>query len=137
MWNATRKMAEAIADGMHAADPSAAIKLFNTSKTDKTDVITDVFRSKAVILGSSTMANGYLYSIAGILDLMRGMKFKNKKAAAFGSYGWSGEAVANLTERLKQLRMKVSEGFRIRFCPSEQELLKAKKFAEDFAENLK
>ncbi len=100
MWNATRHMAEAIAAGIREADPSVTVKLFNAAKTDKTDIIAQVFRSKAVVLGSPTVNNGYLYAIAGILELIKGAKFKNKKAAAFGSYGWSGEAVKLLSEEL-------------------------------------
>ena len=78
MWNATRRMAETIAEGISEADPKATVKIFSASKTDKTDIITEVFRSRAVLAGSPTVNNGYLYSIAGILELIRGMKFKNK-----------------------------------------------------------
>ncbi len=137
MWNATRKMAEAIADGIRAADPAVTVKLFNSAKTDKSDIITEIFRSKAVIMGSPTVNNGYLYSIAGILDLIRGMKFKNKKAAAFGSYGWSGEAVRLMGEELSKAGFElVDEGFRTTWVPDGDVTAKLRQYGFELAPKL-
>ena len=91
MWDGTRKMAEAIAEGIKAEDPHVYIKLYNTARRDKNDIITEVFRSKAVLVGSPTVNKGVLSSVAGIMEEIKGLGFKNKKAAAFGTYGWSGE----------------------------------------------
>lgn len=102
MWNSTRNMAEAIAEGLKLADDSVVIKLFNCGSADKNDIITEVFKSKAILAGSSTINNGILSHMAGILEEIRGLSFKNKKAAAFGSYGWSGESVNVITERLRE-----------------------------------
>ena len=133
MWNATRKMAEAIADGIREADPSVTVKLYNSSKTDKTDIITEVFRSRAVLMGSPTVNNGYLYSIAGILELIHGAKLKNKKAAAFGSYGWSGEAVKLINEELIKSGFNlIDDGFRTLWVPDEDMLLKLREYGRTF-----
>ncbi len=102
MWDSTRKMAEAIAAGIGQADAKVAVKLFNSARSDKNDIITEVFKSKAIVAGSPTINRGILSSLAGILEEMRGLGFKNKKAAAFGSYGWSGEAVKMISEKLKE-----------------------------------
>jgi len=137
MWNATRHMAEAIAAGILEVDPEVEVKIFNSAKTDKTDLITEVFRSRAIVMGSSTVNNGYLYSIAGILELIRGMKFKNKKAAAFGSYGWSGEAVKLVNEELKKAGFEVvSDGYRVNWEPDKAELEKIKEFGRQLAKLL-
>lgn len=121
MWNDTRKMAEAIAKGIQNKDKEVTIKLMNTAKDDKTDVLTEVFKSKMILVGSPTVNNGYLHSIAGILEMIKGMKLKNKKAAAFGSYGWSGEAVKQITEYLKTAGFDVvNEGIRCMWTPDEQ-----------------
>lgn len=123
MWNSTRKMAEAIADGIRQADKSVTVKLFNSAKEDKNDVITEVFRSKCVLVGSSTINNGYLYSIGGLLEMIEGLKFQGKSAAAFGSYGWSGEAVKKITQELQDCGFKViDEGHRSLWVPDENEL---------------
>ncbi len=92
MWNGTRVMAEKIAEGIKVADNEVNIKLFNLPKNDKNDVITEIFKSKAILVGSPTINKGILVSVAGMLEEIKGLKFKNKKAAAFGCYGWSGES---------------------------------------------
>lgn len=137
MWNSTRKMAEAIADGIRQADPAVRVKLMNSAKRDKNDVVTEVFRSKAVLVGSPTTNNGYLFSIGGILEMMKGLKFKKKKAAAFGSYGWSGEAVKQLTQALGDGGFEVvNEGHRALWIPDEAEFAACREYGKRFAETL-
>lgn len=102
MWNSTRQMAETIAEGIRQADDKIIVKLFNCSRTDKNDIITETFKSRAILAGSPTINKGILFHMSGILEEMRGLSFKNKKAAAFGSYGWSGESVKMITEKLRE-----------------------------------
>ncbi len=101
MWDATKKMAEAIAEGIKEVDPTLNIKLYNVSKVDKNDVISEVFKAKLVVAGSSTINKGILSAMASTLEIMKGLRFKNKKAAGFGSYGWSGESPKLMTEGLE------------------------------------
>ncbi|MDD4832251.1 MAG: anaerobic nitric oxide reductase flavorubredoxin [Clostridia bacterium] len=137
MWNSTRKMAEAIACGIEQADKEVTIKLLNSSKFDKTDIITEVFRSKAILVGSPTVNNGYLYSTAGILELIRGMKMKNKYAAAFGSYGWSGESVKMINEELTKAGFTlIDEGFKTLWTPDEDVTEKLREYGRNFAAKL-
>ncbi|NLN81018.1 MAG: anaerobic nitric oxide reductase flavorubredoxin [Clostridiales bacterium] len=137
MWNATRRMAETIAEGILEADPDVTVKLYSASKTDKTDIITEVFRSRAVVVGSPTVNGGHLYAIAGILELMRGMKFKKKKAAAFGSYGWSGEAVKIINEELEKAGFEVVDtGYRATWLPDENQLEQIREYGKQLATRL-
>lgn len=136
MWNSTRKMAEAIASGIENIDKNTTIKLMNTSKDDKTLVLTEVFKSKAIVVGSPTVNNGYLHSIAGILEMIKGMKLKNKKAAAFGSYGWSGEATKLITEELKKSGFEIiNDGIKVMWTPDEEMLEQCKELGEEIAKN--
>ena len=102
MWDSTRKMAEAIAEGIKLTDDKVAVKLFNCARSDKNDIIAEVFKSKAILVGSPTINKGILSAVAGLLEEIKGLGFKNKKAAAFGSYGWSGESVKVITEKLRE-----------------------------------
>jgi flavorubredoxin len=137
MWNNTRIMAEQIAEGIHGKDPLVNIRLHNAAKTDKNDIITDIFRSKAVLVGSSTINRGILTSIAGLLEEIRGLGFKNKKAAAFGSYGWSGESVKMISEGLQQAGFAVvNEGIRAMWTPGEEMKLQCSEFGAGFVEQL-
>jgi anaerobic nitric oxide reductase flavorubredoxin len=84
---------DAIAQGIYDVDPKVAVKVFNVSKHDKNEILENVFRSKGIFVGSSTMNNVMMPKIAGMLEeITTGLRFKNKKAAAFGSYGWNGGA---------------------------------------------
>ena len=121
MWNGTRKMAEAIAEGITAADSSVTVKLFQCARSDKADIITELFKAKAILVGSPTVNRGILSAVGGILDEVKGLGFKNKKAAAFGTYGWSGESVKILTEKLREAGLEVlQDGLRINWNPDQQ-----------------
>lgn len=137
MWNSTRLMAEAIAKGILQADTSVKVKLFNVAKEDKNDILTEIFKSKAILVGSPTINNGFSYAIAGILEMARGLKFKKKKAAAFGSYGWSGEAPKMISTHLKEAGfVLVDEAIRLPWVPDENMLEKCVAYGKHFVENL-
>jgi anaerobic nitric oxide reductase flavorubredoxin len=121
MWNGTRVMAENIANGIKDADKKVNVKLFNLAKSDKNDVITEIFKSKAILVGSSTINKGILVSVAGILEEIKGLKFKNKKAAAFGSYGWSGESIKIISEKLSSAGFEtVDDGLKVLWNPDDE-----------------
>ncbi len=107
MWNGTRVMAENIAQGIGAADPKVTVKLYNAAQRDKNDIIAEIFKSKAIVLGSPTVNRGILTSLAALLEEVRGLGFKGKKAAVFGAYGWSGESVVLLKESLGKAGFQV------------------------------
>jgi flavorubredoxin len=133
MWDGTRKMAEAIASGMKSADNSVNVKLYNTARRDKNDIITEIFKSKAILVGSPTINKGVLSSIAGILEEIQGLGFKNKKAAAFGTYGWSGESVKVLSEKLQEAGFQVAnDGLKGLWNPDEQFLAECVQFGKQF-----
>ncbi|MDD2495548.1 MAG: flavodoxin domain-containing protein, partial [Tissierellia bacterium] len=131
MWNCTRRMAEAIAAGITAVDKNVEVKLFNCAHRDKNDLITEVFKSKMLLVGSSTINKGILSASAGLLEMIKGLGFTGKKAAAFGSYGWSGESVKILNELLKDSGFEVmNEGIRELWNPDEEALERCIKFGE-------
>ena len=137
MWNATRKMAEAIAEGIKSLDETVTVKLFNASKTDKNDIITELFKSKAFLFGSSTVNKGIMHATGGLLEMIKGIGFKNKKVAAFGSYGWSGEHLAVLEESLRKTKLDLIEpGIRVLWNPDEEAKKECFEFGKSFAEKL-
>ena len=130
-------MAEAIAVGIQEADGDVTVKLFNAGKEDKNDIVTEIFRSKAVLFGSSTVNNRYLSAIGGLMEMVKGLKFQKKKAAAFGSYGWSGESVKLLTKDLEAAGFAVvNEGHRTQWAPDEEALEACAGFGRDFAQSV-
>ncbi len=134
MWNSTRTMAEQIAAGIREVDQNVCVKLFNVANTDKNDILTEVARAKCVLVGSPTVNNGYTYAVAGILEMIRGLKFKNKKAAAFGSYGWGGEAVKMINAELQEAGFEIlNEGLRCQWVPNQEAIEQARQFGKEIA----
>ena len=133
MWNSTRTMAEAIAEGVMESG-GINLKLYNASITDKNDLITEIFKSKLVVLGSPTVNRGIMSSLAGLMEEVRGLGFKGKKAAAFGAYGWSGESVKTLEGLLKNAGFEIyDEGLRSMWNPDGDVREKCREFGRKLA----
>lgn len=138
MWQSTRKMAESIADGIQKEDTAVRVKLFNASQIDKNDILTEIFQSKAILVGSPTINNGYSYAIAGILEMARGIKYKGKKAAAFGSYGWNGDAPKMITAHLQEAGFEiVNDGIKKQWVPDVKDLDDCTEYGKEFAKATK
>lgn len=137
MWGATRKMAEAIAEGIKEIDKDTTVKLFNAGITDKNDVITELFKSKAFMFGSSTVNKGIMNATGGLLEMIRGIGFKDKLTAGFGSYGWSGESVKLIEEKLEDTKLDIVEdGPLVLWNPDEDGVEECKEFGRKFAKEI-
>ncbi len=132
----TRKIAEKIAEGIKT-EADIDVFVFDLIKADKSEVMKEINEASGLLFGSPTLVGDALPPIWEILISLNPIIHKGKTAGAFGSYGWSGEAVPNIIERLKQLKFKLPlEGLKICFNPSEAELQKAFEFGKQFAKAL-
>ena len=133
MWEGTRQMAEAIGQGLAAS--GVPYKMFHVAVSDRNDVITEVFRARAIIVGSPTFNQGILPTISPIFEDLKGLKFQNKIGAAFGSYGWSGESVKIIEEHLSNSKIElVAEGVRAKWQPKTDDLAKCKELGIKIAQ---
>ena len=133
MWEATRRMAEAIGDGLAGA--GVPHKILNLAVTDRNDVLTEVFRARTILVGSSTINNGPLPTIMPVMTDIKGLKFKNKIGAAFGSYGWSGEATKFVEEHLRSSGIEiVKDAIRFKWQPKPEELEACRTFGAEIGE---
>lgn len=107
MWQGTEKLAHAIAHEINKQSPNTVVKVYNIARTDKNELMTEVFKSRAIAVGSPTCVNDVLTSVAGWLSFLKTLKFQGKKAAAFGCYGWSGESVKIIQEKLVEAGFEV------------------------------
>ena len=134
IWGGTRIMAEEIAKGIRLADKDVIVNVMNLAKSDKNDVATEVFRAKAVLVGSPSHNKCALSSVGGFLEEMRGLAFKGKKAAAFGCYGWSGEAQKHLNDTLGQIGFElVDDGMRNQWEPDGAAMAACVEYGKNFA----
>jgi len=121
MWNATEKMAKAIAEGL--IESGVDCKVCHAALSDGNDLMVDIFKAKLIVMGSCTHNNGILPSMTKILEEMKGLRFKNKMGAAFGSYGWSGESIRDIEEVFKKAGIPlVRSGMRVKWQPGAAEL---------------
>lgn len=136
MWNGTRKMAEAIGEGL--ADVGVDHKIYHVAVTDRNDIITDIFCSKTIVIGSPTVNTGVLPTITPILEDIRGLRFQNKIGAAFGCYGWSGESVRLIEEHLVKCNISlIREGIKVKWMPSSDDLSVCRNFGKELGRETK
>jgi flavorubredoxin len=132
MWGATRKMASAIGEGL--ADNGVDNKVIQAGVTDRNDLLVDVFEARTVVVGSPTFNNGVLPGIAPVCEDLRGLKFKNKIGAAFGSYGWSGEGPDLIQEHLEDAGFTVeADPLGCKWQPDENDLAECRTLGAELA----
>jgi flavorubredoxin len=116
MWHSTEMMARAISEGLAAG--GLHVKLMSMDEVHRSDVVYELLGAGAIAVGSSTLNNHLLPNMADILTYLRGLKPQNLIGAAFGSYGWSGEAVKEIEEILAEMKVeKAGEGIRVKNVP--------------------
>ena len=121
MWYSTHKMALAIADGLHAE--GIDVRPMKIREYDRSDIMTEVLDAKAVVVGSPTLNNGIFPTVADFLTYMKGLRPKEKIGAAFGSYGWSGEAVKLINTELEAMKFDIVDpGLKIQYVPDQSGL---------------
>ena len=121
MWNSTKAMAEAIAEGI--ADQGVRVRPIHIRSSHRSDIMTEVLDAKAVIVGSPTLNNQMFPTVADTLCYMKGLKPVDKIGGAFGSYGWSGESVKLVKAELEAMQFDIIEpGMKIQYVPDADSL---------------
>ncbi|MDR2191314.1 MAG: FprA family A-type flavoprotein, partial [Endomicrobium sp.] len=134
MWKSTEIMAKQILEGISSEGVEA--ELFDVAKCDRPDIAAYMLDAKGFIFGSSTHDGEMLPLMAGFLYFLRGSKAKGRKAFAFGSYGWSGEAV----KQIEEVASKIAEFYpplKTVFAPTQEELKQCYNAGKEFAKKIK
>jgi len=136
MWHSTEMMAKAIVEGL--VEQGVSVQLFDLSSTHRSDIITEVLDAGALIIGSSTLNNGMLPHMADLLHYMKGLRPAKKIGAAFGSYGWSGEAVKLITTAMEEMKFEILDpGIKVQYVPQDDDLKKCADLGRKIARTLK
>ena len=136
MWHSTQTMAEAMVEAL--AQEGVDARPMHLRTTHRSDVMTEILDAGAILLGSPTLNNGLFPTVADFLCYLKGLKPQNKIAAAFGSYGWSGEAVKLINQELEEMKFQIVDpGLKIQYVPDKKGLeacqALGKKVAQAFA----
>ena len=136
MWNSTKKMAYAIAEGV--GSEGVECKVFNLTACHRSDVIAEILEAKAVLVGSPTLNNHVFPPVASFLAYMRGLKPMNKFGAGFGSYGWAGGSKKFVEEQMQLAGIEVIEGdIDVAYKPTDVEWQRAYEFGVRVAKKVK
>lgn len=136
MWHSTELMARALSEGLAAA--GAAVKCMSMDVFHRSDVAYEILDAGALVVGSSTLNNNMLPQMADVTTYLKGLRPANLIGAAFGSYGWSGEAPAHLADILKEMKIdNVAAPLKVQHVPGEEELRRCYALGEEIARQLK
>lgn len=128
----TKQLAEKIAEGIEHSGP-IDVRTYDMVDADKEKVLAELEYADGILFGTPTIVGEALKPIWDLATSIFAGTHGGKYASAFGSYGWSGEGVPHIIERLKQLKMKVPDsGFRIKFKPGDVDLMEAYEYGFNF-----
>ena len=121
MWHSSESMAKSIANGIMSE--GVAVKMFDLKENHRSDIMTEVLDAKAILFGSATLNNNMLPLVSDMMTYMQGLAPANRLGAAFGSFGWSGEAVKFMNEKMEQMKFNIVDpGLRIKYVPTHDDL---------------
>ncbi len=135
MWQSTAKMARAVADGIISR--GVQVKLLPMEGSHRSDVITEVLDAGALVVGSPTMNNQLYPTVADVLTYIKGLRPRGLVGAAFGSYGWSGEAVGHIENALAEMKVELAcESVKALYVPENDVLARCVELGEKVASAL-
>lgn len=129
MWGSTAKMAHAILSAFENKGISAEV--YDLKLTHISDIMTRVIESKYICVGSSTLNNNMMPTVASFLTYFKGLAPKNRTALAFGSYGWGGQSIGQVEEVLAALKYTMMESIKLQWTPSDEVLVGITKKVEE------
>ncbi|MFH1625357.1 MAG: flavodoxin domain-containing protein [Pseudomonadota bacterium] len=135
MWGSTKKMAEAIVAAI--GEEGIDVKPMHLRSCHRSDVMTEIIDAGAVVVGSPTLNNGLFPTVSDFLTYMKGLRPKNKIAAAFCSYGWSGEAMNLINKELEAMKFQVIDpGVKIQYVPDKDGMEACYRFGKKIGQHL-
>jgi flavorubredoxin len=136
MWQSTEKMGRTLAEFFMSK--GIEVKLMKLRQWHRSDIMAEILDSKAVCIGSPTLHRNLFPTVADLLCYMKGLKPQKKVAAAFGSYGWSGESMQLVSDELKAIGLDVIEpGVRAQYLPNAEDTAHIIALAEKIIEKIK
>ena len=136
MWHSTERMAAVIAEGF--ADEGVPCRIMQCSTAHHSQVMTEMADCGAFVAGSPTHNNNMLPGLAEVLTYMKGLRPRNRIGAAFGSYGWSGEAPKHIHDWLASMEMEMpAEPLKLHFAPKHENFCQCRDLGITVARALK
>jgi len=129
----TARMAEAVAAGAEEL-AGVRVSIYDLEGGETEPFVDLIEEADALLFGSPTINGDAVKPVWDLLSSLAVVSLKGKLGAAFGSYGWSGEAVRMVEDRMRGLKMRVPvPGLRIKLIPNEEELAECRAFGRTMA----
>jgi flavorubredoxin len=130
----TKDMASAIYEGVESNENLIA-NIYDLTALDEQNMLTILEESTGILIGAPTINGDVPKPVWDLLSCMMLLEKKGKFGGAFGSYGWSGEAVEMINDRLKNLKFRVPlAAQKVKLIPTKMELMGCYDFGFEFGE---
>ncbi|KQC06943.1 MAG: MBL fold metallo-hydrolase [Candidatus Cloacimonas sp. SDB] len=129
MWGSTRKIAYAIQEAFESRGYEN--RLLNLQSTHISDIMTEILSAKYICIGSPTLNNNILPTVASMLTYLKGLAPRNRFGLAFGSYGWGGQSVDIIEQILEECGFELLDQIRLQYIPDEEVLDELRKNLEN------
>lgn len=134
MYGNTDVVMNAVAQGISRA--GVTVEIFDAARTHVSYILPSLWTKKGVMIGAPTYEVSLFPPMADVLNMAARKRIKNKKAAYFGSYGWSGGALKEMQKIIEPLKWDLADTFEFLGAPSELDIKKAEEFGARFAKSL-
>ncbi len=135
MYGNTENFMNAVAQGV--SREGVPVEIFDAARTHPAYILPYLWTRQGVIIGAPTYEGDLFPPVAHVLDIAALKRVTNKKAAYFGSYGWSGGALRRLKEILETLKWELVDSLVFPGRPGPEELKKGEEFGAKFARLIK
>ena len=115
MWDSTQKIARELQGQLE--EKGITVQPFNLKTNHISDIMSEIQTAKYIFVGSPTLNNQMLPTVGAFLTYLKGLRPKNRKGFAFGSYGWGGQSIGLVEADLKSIGMELAEMLRVNYVP--------------------
>lgn len=122
MWHATEQMATALCDGFARGGIESKRLCLTVHNDHISDVMAALLEAKYIAIGSPTLNNNIMPTIAALLCYIKGLNPQNRVGIAFGSYGWSGQSVGLIADFMTEMGWPLMDKHRLPFTPTAEQL---------------
>jgi anaerobic nitric oxide reductase flavorubredoxin len=135
MYGNTEVVMNAIAEGIAAE--RIPLDIFDVSRNHVSYILPSLWMKRGVMIGAPTYEVSLFPTMAEVLNMAAHKRIRQKKAAYFGSYGWSGGALKGVQKIVEPLKWEIVDSFEFMGSPTKEDIETAKEFGRKFARLIK
>jgi anaerobic nitric oxide reductase flavorubredoxin len=135
MYGNTEVVMNAVAEGIAAE--GVPLEIFDVARTHVSYILPSLWTKRGVMIGAPTYEVSLFPTMAEVLHMAAHKRIRQKKAAFFGSYGWSGGALRGVKQIVEPLKWEIVDTFEFIGSPTKEEMETANAFGRKFAALIK